>query len=282
MDSVKTNNRHVDKLDEITHRQLLAQILDELRRQKQYDVPSDFTHHRMYTLVTGAANAVTIDEISEYGWFYIPDAPRDLTIYHGHARGKLLGTVVAGNSFRCIFPRLDALYIEYGGTGTNVLDIWLSTRPIDVDTFNPAGGGTGGATIAIADNMADPTAEQGISYGMLYDGATWDKERTPTIFKPFGPTAIAVGVGATIWTPAAGKKFRLMGWTISSNVASAFIFGDNAVGTVILRTGAVAANAESLSPDIGNGILSAAANNVLKLDVTAPGNVAGTVFGTEE
>ena len=39
-----------------------------------------------------------------------------------------------------------------------------------------------------------------------------------------------------------GKKFRLMGWSFSSSAAATLIFGDNAVGTVILRTELLAAD----------------------------------------
>lgn len=115
-----------------------------------------------------------------------------------------------------------------------------------------------------------------------FNGATWDRPRTPAIFKPIAPTAVVAGVGLTVWTPAAGKKFRLMGWVLSVTVASEVIFGDNAVGTIIARTGIQPANDAKAAPAIGNGILSAAANNVLKIDVTAGATVQGTVYGTEE
>lgn len=116
----------------------------------------------------------------------------------------------------------------------------------------------------------------------LFNGAAWDRERTPNVFKPFASTAITAGTGATIWTPASGKKFRLMGYAISSSVAGQLIFGDNLVGTVIARSAAVAA--AGIASDGGswrNGLLSALANNVLKLDGPT-GNVAGMVWGTEE
>jgi hypothetical protein len=117
----------------------------------------------------------------------------------------------------------------------------------------------------------------------VFNGATWDRFRTPNVFKPFATTAITAGTGATLWTPAAGKKFRLMGWLVSSSAAGQLIFGDNAVGTVIARSELLAAGAASkcATGDLGNGILSAAANNVLKIDGPT-GNVAGMVWGTEE
>lgn len=125
-------------------------------------------------------------------------------------------------------------------------------------------------------------AQSVVGQNFLFNGATWDRERTPVIFKSFASTAITAGTGATIWTPAAGKKFRLMGYSISSSVAGQLIFGDNAVGTVIARSAAVAA--AGIANDGGswrNGILSGAADRVLKLDGPT-GNVAGMVWGTEE
>lgn len=116
-----------------------------------------------------------------------------------------------------------------------------------------------------------------------FNGTSWDRARTPFVFKPFASTGIVAGTGATVWTPAAGKKFRLMGWLISSSVAGQLIFGDNLVATILARSEAVAAAGVSKAGfgDLGNGILSAAANNVLKLDGPT-GNVAGMVWGTEE
>lgn len=116
----------------------------------------------------------------------------------------------------------------------------------------------------------------------LFNGATWDRLRVANVFKPIPATAVTAGTGITIWTPTSGKKFRLMGWCISVTAAAEIIFGDNAVGTVIFRTGIHALNDPGQPASIGNGILSAAANNVLKLDVSANATVQGTVFGTEE
>lgn len=116
----------------------------------------------------------------------------------------------------------------------------------------------------------------------LFNGTGLDRARTPFVFKPFAATAIVAGTGLTVWTPAAGKKFRLMGWSLSTNTAADLIFGDNLAATVIYRTGVQQVNTVVNSPDIGNGILSAAANNVLKLDVSVGATVGGTVWGTEE
>jgi hypothetical protein len=116
----------------------------------------------------------------------------------------------------------------------------------------------------------------------LGDGGQGQVLRTPAVFKHFASTAITAGAGMTVWTPASGKKFRLMGYCISSSVAGQLIFGDNAVGTVIARSPAVAA--AGIAQDggsWGNGILSAAKDNVLKLDGPT-GNVAGMVWGIEE
>lgn len=117
----------------------------------------------------------------------------------------------------------------------------------------------------------------------LSQGAqTLDLQRTPFVFKPINGVALTAGTGATVWTPAAGKKVRLMGGWFSSSAAAALILADNLVATVIFPTPVLAAGGIFTLPPMGNGPLLAAANNVLKLDCTAGTTVTGCVFGTEE
>lgn len=123
-----------------------------------------------------------------------------------------------------------------------------------------------------------------------WNGSAFYAVRAPDIFKPMPasglswPLGVVAGTGVTVWTPASGKKFRLMGFEISVSAAAALYFCDNAVGTVIWRTGILQANARiSFGPaDLGNGILSSAADNVLKVDASANVDITGTVWGVEE
>lgn len=99
-----------------------------------------------------------------------------------------------------------------------------------------------------------------------------------TIFKPI---ALAAGTAeVTIWTPASGKKFRLMGFCIGAGSASTIEFRDNTAGTMIFlaKVGATIA----LFVDLRNGILSAAANNVLTITRGTSTTLDGTIWGIEE
>lgn len=171
----------------------------------------------------------------------------------------------------------------------------LNSQWVRIKSGNSTAAGFLGTTFTHGASHTDGTAESVVGLvdvggaairiavaGELFNGATWDRPRGPNVFKAISPTALTAGTGATVWTPTSGKKFRLMGWMISTTVAGELIFGDNAVGTVIARSGLLTANLTKEAPAIGNGILSAAANNVLKLDVTVSGTVQGFVFGTEE
>ena len=134
---------------------------------------------------------------------------------------------------------------------------------------------------------------------MIYNGATWDRLRTPTTVKS-ASSATSSSVG--IWTPAAGKKFRLMGYWlhVDSNVAAAasananVFLSDGATtmgivhGFFIPTTALTAEGAPALDTgfiNLGNGILSAAADRVLNftLSVSLTLGVARIfVCGTEE
>ncbi len=118
-----------------------------------------------------------------------------------------------------------------------------------------------------------------ISY--IWDGAAVRASRTPSKFKLITAQAVTAGTPVAVWTPASGKKFRLMGGGVSLSVAGYVIFKD--ASTVIWQTPMLQAGVPYNIPEnIGNGILSAAANNVLYIDVSATGTVNGGVFGTEE
>jgi hypothetical protein len=114
---------------------------------------------------------------------------------------------------------------------------------------------------------------------MLYGGAAWQQGRTPTIFKVIN--VLAVGAEATIWTPGAGKKFRLMGFALGASAAGTLVLRDNTAGTIIAAQ-LMAAGGPGPCVLLGNGILSAAANNVLTATLSVAGNLSGIVFGTEE
>lgn len=120
-----------------------------------------------------------------------------------------------------------------------------------------------------------------IPYG-LRDTATADRLRTPTTFKNFSDAAIGAGEVA-IWTPAAGKKFRLMGYVVTQGVATGLVtLRDNTAGTTILTIPPHTIGVALAGPNMGNGILSAAANNVLTAQGVATETLSGYVFGTEE
>jgi hypothetical protein len=114
---------------------------------------------------------------------------------------------------------------------------------------------------------------------LLWDGAVTRRERTPNVFKP--QSAVLITTETTIWTPASGKKFRLMGYHLVCSVAGNIVLKDNTAGTTILVIPSAAGDGGTFVM-LGNGILSAAANNVLTATGPATGTLSGFVFGTEE
>lgn len=54
------------------------------------------------------------------------------------------------------------------------------------------------------------TSSVSISYPLLFNGSTWDRQRTAQLFR----TSAALTTTGTVWQPANGKKFRLMKYQI--------------------------------------------------------------------
>lgn len=149
-----------------------------------------------------------------------------------------------------------------------------------------------------ADAMANANYNGIMADPMLFNGATWDRQRTPAVFK--SATATASG-NTALWTPTTGKKFRLMryrleitanaAWATGGVITTAFqdattdmglqhsVFIPATAGTVMgadYNTGWV---------DLGNGRLSSAINQVLNVNLSAAltsGTCRVVVAGTEE
>lgn len=115
----------------------------------------------------------------------------------------------------------------------------------------------------------------------VFNGATLDRMRTANVFKTL--SAVVITTETTIWTPTSGKKFRLMGFLLAQGVATgAVTLKDNTGGTTIFIIPANTIGVVIPPPNLRNGILSAAANNVLTAIGASTETLTGVVFGTEE
>lgn len=134
--------------------------------------------------------------------------------------------------------------------------------------------------------------------GFGWVGNTWNRLRTPNIFKTV--TVTAAGTTA-IWIPSATfLSFRLMGYsltitgnatqTTAGNFEAVFLDGTTAIGIgASAFVPSVALNVfgfNELNPiNIGNGYLSALAGNALNISLSAAltaGEIRVNVWGTEE
>lgn len=113
----------------------------------------------------------------------------------------------------------------------------------------------------------------------LWDGTGYNLERTPIVYKTLN--AVTVTSQTTVWTPASGKRFLWMGFCLAQGTATGAITVKDGATTVFI----IPQNTLGLSQCFdfpGNGIFSAAANNVLSFTGASTETVTGTVFGTEE
>jgi len=115
----------------------------------------------------------------------------------------------------------------------------------------------------------------------IFNGQNLTRARSPNKF--INLNGVVITSETTIWTPAAGRKFRLMGYVLTGGVAAGnIILKDGTGGSTILIVPNGAAGATIVSPPMGNGILSAAANNVLTATGASTETLSGYLFGTEE
>lgn len=132
-----------------------------------------------------------------------------------------------------------------------------------------------------ADALSPAAPVETLNFDLRYNGATWDRQRSPNVFK-----TVALGAGTTettIWTPASGKKFRLLGFILTPGAATSLTFKDNTAGTTIFVTrGTTDTPIIVPAGALGNGILSGAVDRVLTVTRGTSATLDGVVWGTEE
>lgn len=156
-----------------------------------------------------------------------------------------------------------------------ILKGWDGTNYKRLTTNAPSDTGTNGVQALAA-----------TAYTLFWQGTTgWARMRGANVFKFVHAQAVVALTGITGWTPAAGKKFRLMGGALSVSAAAGFLLYDGAAGaltTKIFESPLLAAAGVFTLPPINNGPISAAANNTLAIDVTGNATISGLLFGIEE
>lgn len=165
--------------------------------------------------------------------------------------------------------------------------------------FNPVTGNFD--RVQVRPNNADalPTQATGnqatdaFLYG--YNGTTFDRIRVAVVSK----TVIATTIGSTaVWVPTAGKRFRLMGYTIdvAGSLAAtgvqtikledaAVVFKNHLANLIQTPSATISGGADHMGADLGQGYLSAAINQTLNINLSVAmgsGGVAINVWGTEE
>ena len=170
----------------------------------------------------------------------------------------------------------------------NTSSIWVPvgiTPPaVPLPTNVQQVGGVGVSSSSPGDGMSNPgSLAEYLVFLELWTGAGWDRIRTPNIFKKLVAVSVTAGTPVSVWTPAASKKFRMMGFILATTVAASILMED-ATGSAneFFRVPLLQASVPIASPQVGNGYLSTTANNQLFIDVTVTGVVSGVIYGTEE
>jgi hypothetical protein len=111
-----------------------------------------------------------------------------------------------------------------------------------------------------------------------FTGTGWDRVRGSKINKSAELTMTA-GVAQSAWTPAAGKKFRLLGFILTIDTTDRVVIRDGTTSIIPLKL--VANTPVAITLPL-NGILSNAANNTLQIITDLANTIRITAIGTEE
>ena len=250
-----------------------------------------------YTVILGTSAsgstvpvAFTVDPgkvllVTSPNWF-VNDAGSGLQL-HSEAQSYLVNVLEPFFNFTSSDPTgLLTASLAYA-QGFNSGDmIALDGADTTVDSFAGASGGLGNG---------DGPSLMVLAQNYAWNGASYDRVRIANIFH----TVIATALGSTpVWTPTAGKSFRLMGYTIdvAGTMAAtgvntikledgATVIKNHLANCIQTPTASISGGADHIQANLGQGQLSAAAGNVLNVNLSvamATGGVAVNVWGCEE
>ncbi|MGB7297341.1 MAG: hypothetical protein WBC70_17325 [Candidatus Aminicenantales bacterium] len=152
--------------------------------------------------------------------------------------------------------------------------------------------GNGSSDVYAALAAANVDNESATSLGLLitsrtllYNGTVWTRHREINTLKTVNAAALATNTPQALWTPAAGKKFRLRGIEISSEDLLAGELVEVLDGaTVILNFRPTTTGFQTQLELDANGYISTTADNVLNIrhQGAAGRDIAANAWGNEE
>lgn len=235
------------------------------------------TPNPAYTAATPLQDAI--------GWEYDITGKLNACVYQGAVRTTAIPFALPPAGFPSIlacYARADAAYWFYNSIEEPVLSVPLpspnfANLPYRFHLINH----TAGPVAAPSWNSTlISVIDTGNNYPATFNGQVLQRIRSPGKF--ISVNGLSIAGETTVWTPAVGRRFRLMGYQLSSTGAQNIVLKDNTAGVTILVIPGVTVGQLNFSPPIGNGILSAAVNNVLTANAGGANALSGFFLGTEE
>lgn len=254
----------------------------------QFEAAPATNTHRFFGKGTPNASFTAATPLADaYGWELDITGALNCVTYAANVR-TIWGTKTTPTDgaphILVVYERANAVYFHFDNLEEpfavgGYQQATTSSLPIRLHCINHTTGPAGAPTfksygVAVADYTA--------SYKILFDGQRVQAERSQG--KIINLAAVGIASETIIWTPAAGRKFRLLGYKLTSGTVGGNVtLRDNTAGATILTIPFGAAAAPDTSPpNFGNGILSAVAGNVLTAQGAATQTLSGYLFGCEE
>lgn len=208
------------KPDTVTYsaspQELLMQIRDALQQMVPSGQAEDYQNVFERAIGSGSGE-IQLTPDGQVGYIYIPACSRDITLWAGFGRSRLLGRWSEGANINLQVPKVQYLEVQYGaGAAAESLTIWVSSRPIVVS--DSGNGGRGVATAAPVSSVTVTVASTPIVPASLY-------RRVALIQNYTGSTVFLDTSGGTATTAgyplAAGSEYRHESTTAVTGICAA-------------------------------------------------------------
>lgn len=124
----------VNRTAVIPHDRDLIELLEEIESNTRKPISEGVIWQQRSQRLPAGAGELTVQATDEVRHIYIPNVPREMTVYAGQSSGLFLGTLTIGQTLQVELPYFtNGVFIVYAaGVADQHVNVYFSSKSIDI------------------------------------------------------------------------------------------------------------------------------------------------------